>query len=133
MDHISDIGLVNSHAKGIGSHDHRCPVINKILLIFLSGFAVQARVVFRYRYSTGKKQFVKRIHIFPCGAVDNSAVLWMLFYVGNNKIGLAPDILYLIIQVLPVKPRYNHMGISKIQDTGNIIFYFFRGSSGKRT
>ena len=36
MDYKADIGFINSHAKSIGRHNDRRPVVDKILLILLT-------------------------------------------------------------------------------------------------
>ena len=45
VDDKADVGLVNAHAKGVGGHHHRGPVVEEVLLVFLALLVGQARVV----------------------------------------------------------------------------------------
>ena len=45
MRHKSDIGLVDAHAKGNGSHNHNALIAQEPILVFLSNGGVKACVV----------------------------------------------------------------------------------------
>ena len=79
VDDISDVGFIDAHTKSIRGHDHRKSVIDKVLLAFLSGLRVHSRMVFYYRNPSLPQKFIHFVHIFPCGTIDDSTLLRVVF------------------------------------------------------
>ena len=133
VDDISDVGFIDAHTKSIRGHDHRKSVIDKVLLAFLSGLRVHSRMVFYYRNPSLPQKFIHFVHIFPCGTIDDSTLLRVVFYIFHNKIVFLPDVLDPIIQVLPVKSRHHELRILQAQHTDNNLLDFFRSRGRKCT
>ena len=97
MNHITHVRLINSHSKSIGRHDHRRSVVDKIILIFLSGFIIKACMISGDRNAFFEKFLKQIVYIFPCCTVDNSAFCRMSVYVFHHKLIFPADIFHTVI------------------------------------
>ena len=76
--HITDILLVNAHAKGIGGHHDPNLVKQKCSLAFSALFFFQPRMIPGRRNAAISEQLRDLFHVFTGGAVDNPAFIPVL-------------------------------------------------------
>ena len=131
VQHITDIGLVDSHTECIGGNHHFYPVIDKIFLACPPCLRTHACMVSSHLKSRVLQIQIQFIHAFPCGTVNNPAVFPMLFHISADVFFFILCILHFKVKIFPVKSGYCLEGILHLQRHQNILPYPFRSRSGK--
>ena len=73
VDNKTDVGLVNSHAEGIGGNHNGSPVVEKILLVGGSLLLAETRVVPYSSITMVLEPLADILHLFSGGTVDDAA------------------------------------------------------------
>ena len=127
------VGLVDSHAKGVGRHHNRLAVIEKILLIGGALFFNKSGVVSCGRISFLTQSIADVLHSFSGGTIDDSAFSGIFC---ENLIDLVHFLLWLAHtekQILPVKPCLYRHRILQVQQCGNIRLDLLSRRGSERT
>ena len=133
MNHKSDIRLINSHTEGICGYDNRRSVIDEIILVFLARLIVNSRVIPGHRHALFKQIFIQRVHILPGCAVNDSALVAVLFYVVRHKgvLVFSGNMLYAVIEIFSVKACDNDIRLLQLQNTFDVSLNLLRRRCGK--
>ena len=115
VDHKAHVGLVNAHAKGVGGHHHRGPVVEEILLVALALPILQARVVPGRRKAPFLQGLAHLFHGFPSGAVHNAALVPAAFQQGEKFLQLVLGAAHFPVQVGPVEACHIYKGVAQLQ------------------
>ena len=131
MNDKADVGLVNAHAKGVGGHHHRGPVVEEVLLIFLALLVGEARMVADGGKAPLPQGGADLFHPFAGGAVDDAALLPPGLQQGEQLLQLVLGAAHLEVQVGPVKAGDVHKGMAQPQQGENVPPHPGGGRGGK--
>ncbi|OPY60557.1 MAG: hypothetical protein A4E56_02624 [Pelotomaculum sp. PtaU1.Bin065] len=76
VDHIADVGLVDTHAKSVRGNHNPDVVVKELVLAAGSLFFTQSGVVFSCGVSFLTKKLVQIVHFFPGRRVNDAGLLF---------------------------------------------------------
>ena len=111
----ADIGLVDSHPKGIGSDHDRLSVINEIILIAHTFFITQSCMIAGSRKSIAAQVLAHLLYRFSREAVYNTCILSIVFHILQKCLIFILRLLHSKIQIFAVKACCNRVWVIHIQ------------------
>ena len=124
MDHIPDVGFVNSHTKSVCCDHDLFLVVNKLLLVLLALPVAESRMVTGGAVSFSLQTFADFLHRLPGEAIDDAALLFMFLQIIQHSLHLVPGMLDDEFQIFSVKSRGQTYRIPKIQQRQNVLPHF---------
>ena len=124
MDDKAHVGLVNAHAKGVGGHHHRGPVVEEVLLVSQALLVLQAPVVAGGGVAPLPQGVADLLHGLAGAAVHNAAALPAL---RQLVLGAA----HLKVEVGPVKAGDGDPGVTELQQGEDVLPHPGRGRGRK--
>ena len=131
VDDIADVRLVDAHAKGVGGHHDRRPVIEEILLIFPPLLRLQACVVSGGGDAPLVQEVTDLLYVLPGGTVDDPAFSWAALHQLQQCRLFVLRLLNLKIQVLPVEASGKAQRLPQPQQLFDVLFHIRGGRGGK--
>ena len=131
VDDEADIGLVDAHTKGVGSHHDSGPVVDEVLLVLPPLLVLQPRVVAGGGHPLGAQIPAHRLHRFAGGAVDDAALVPPGAEVVRQPGGLALGADHIEKEVGPVEARGDAQGILQPQKAADVLPHRAGGGGGK--
>ena len=133
MYHETHIGFVNTHTEGYGSHYYIDLLHEELVLVFGTGFCIESCMIWQRFDAVDHQQFGQILDTFSCEAIDNSALVRILFYesyylfVQHKRFGRFRP--HLVVQVGPVKAGNEYLGILHLQILDDVLLHFGCGRS----
>ena len=130
MDHEAHIGLIDTHTKGDGSHNHIDVLHQEIILRLGSGTRVKSCMIGCCLDIIGLKHGSQFLNLLSRQTVDDTALAWVLF---DELDDILVDILrfrtHLVVKVRTIEGTLELLGIDHTEVLLDIRSYLIRGRS----
>ena len=138
VNHIAHVGLVDAHAKGVGSNHHLNVVVDKGTLALAAGVVAHAGMVAAYANAAGAQRLGKlacqRIDCLAGRAIHDAALARMRDHIVAHPrgLGLVAHLLAAKVEVLAIEARHHRRGILQAEHLLDIGAHALGRRGGKR-
>ena len=129
MHHKADVGLVDTHAEGVGAHHHAGAAALPFFLPQGAGLGAQAGVVEGGRYTCGPEGIGQLLRTCPAADIHDAGA--------GDALADAADLAQLVLrlahhiaEVGPLEARNQHVGLLKLEPGHDVLGHQRRGGGG---
>ena len=137
MNHVAHVGLVDTHAKGIGGNHHLNIVVDKGALALTTGVVAHAGMVAANANAAGAQRPGKlarqRIDRLAGRAIHDAALARMRNHIVAHPggLGLVAHLLATKVEVLAIEARHHRRGVLQAEHLLNVRAHTLGRRSGK--
>ena len=137
MNHVAHVGLVDTHAKGIGGNHHLNIVVDKGALALTTGVVAHAGMVAANANAAGAQRLGKlacqRIDRLAGRAIHDAALARMRDHIVAHPrgLGLVAHLLATKVEVLAIETRHHRRGVLQAEHLLNVRAHTLGRRSGK--
>ena len=137
VNHVTNVGFVDAHAKGVGGDHHLDVVVDKGALALATGVVAHTGVITAHANAAGAQRLGKlacqRVDRLAGGAVHDAALARMRNHVVAHPcgLGLVAHLLATKVEVLTVKARHHGRGILQAEHLLNVRTHTLGRRGGK--
>ena len=137
VNHVTHVGLVDAHAKGVGGNHHLDVVVDKGTLALAAGVVAHAGMVAPHTNAAGAQCLGKlrgqRIDRLAGRAIHDAALARMRDHIVAHPrgLGLVSHLLATKVEVLAIKTRHHGRGVLQAEHLLNVRTHALGRRSGK--